>query len=192
MLPPLIQRPLPLLIHQTCIWITHSDEEHALLAFCATMVAMGAYTAAAFLIPTVFFAAAHAASAEGADADSDESLLQQIKNTVTLARHQQVSPELPFEDQPIDFGAQILLADLRRAQQRIAGQKFFEIGSRIAEPESSEVESSQVVYRDSFGVLDVDVIVHDEDIVDHLEQVRGRFRDRESQGERGRGRQGAL
>jgi hypothetical protein len=181
-----------LLINQTCICITHSDEERALLAFCATMVAMGAYTAAAFLIPIVFSAAAHTASAEGPDADSDASLLQQIKNTVTLARQQRLPPELPFEDQPIDFGAQILLADLRRAQQRIAAQKFSEIGSRNAEPESSEVEGSAVVYRDSFGVLDVDVIVHDEDIVDHLEQVRGRFRDQERQGERGRERQDVL
>ena len=41
-------------------------------------------------------------------------------------------------------------------------------------------------------IVDVDVIVHDEDIVDHLEQVRGRFRDQERQGERGRERQDVL
>ena len=151
---------------QTSAWNSGSDHNHGQLALCALASTLAAAAAISALVPGIFHPIWDGASG------NEPTLLEHIKNTVTLSRGGEPKPPpLPFEDQPIDFGAQILLTDLREAQKRIIAAKAAGYTEGLTAP-GGAMMAPDVVYRDSFGVLDADVIVRDDDVIDSLEQVR--------------------
>jgi len=149
---------LPML---TSTW-NFSDHNQGLLALGALASTLAATAAISALAPAVLRPIRDGVSG------NERTLLEHIKNTVTLSRRNPAPPPLPFEDQPIDFGAQILLADLREAQERIIAENTFGYTQGPAAPGGATIVPD-VVYRDSFGVLDADVIVRDDDVIDSLE-----------------------